>query len=460
MRSYWFIILFLTVFHSWGQLPLRLPSILSNHAVLQQNAEVKLWGWGPGGMKVAIVCSWNVQDTVWTKVTAECDWKAVVRTPSESGPYSIRFICEKQQIEISDILLGEVWLCSGQSNMEFKTMWDVEPEQSWNNNEIRFFQVNKSYNRFPQTDCEGEWIICNKETIAEFSAVGYFFGEMLNKQLSTPVGLVGSFWGGTCIQPWMPKEIFSRDAEFRKLGENIEPYGWAPEGASVLYNAMIFPIADYKIAGVIWYQGEANVVRGPETYSKLFTAMIWEWRKAFSSDFPFYFVQIAPWNGYAGIDAAYLREQQELALEMPNTGMISVADLVEDVSNIHPRKKRAVGERLANLALKEQYGQTALQPYSPHFNQLMIKGNKAFVSVTSIGKLRSEGPEIKSFQMAGADRQFYPATATLEKDGRIQLVSSNVKNPVAVRYCFTNDATSNLFDVNNMPLLPFRTDKW
>ncbi len=442
------------------QLPLRLPSVLSDHAVLQQNSEVNLWGWGPGGMKVAIVCSWNTQDTVWTEVTAECDWKAVVRTPSESGPHTIRFICEKQQIEISDILFGEVWLCSGQSNMEFKTKWDVEAEQSWNNNEIRFFQVNKSYDRFPQTDCEGEWIICTKEAIAEFSAVGYFFGEMLNKQLSTPVGLIGSYWGGTCIQAWMPREAFEKQPNLQKLAQNIDPYGWAPEGASVLFNSMIFPVSSYKISGVIWYQGEANVVRGPETYSELFMAMIKEWRTAFSSELPFYYVQIAPCSEYSGIDAAILREQQQKTLIISNTGMVSAADLVEDVDNIHPRKKRQVGERLANLALKEQYGKKDLQPYFPHFDQFTVIGNKAFVSVKSTGNLKCNEPEIANFQLAGDDRHFYPATATLQKDGQIQLVSPQVKNPVAVRYCFTNTAIPNLFDINGLPLLPFRTDEW
>jgi len=244
------------------------------------------------------------------------------------------------------------------------------------------------------------------------------------------------------------------------MKENIEPYGWAPKGANLLYNAMIHPFKSYHIAGTIWYQGEANVASEFSEYNKLFTGFIEGWRNAFQNNFPIYYVQIAPWNGYEGIKSAYLREQQEIALKLTGTGMISVSDLVDDVANIHPGKKRKAGERLANMALKEQYKKFEIQPYSPHFSQLTIKGKKAFVSVTSIGKLKSNNQKIANFQLAGSDKKFYPASASIEKDGSIQLTSVNVKIPVAVRYCFTNDAISNLFDSNNLPLLPFRTDNW
>jgi len=244
------------------------------------------------------------------------------------------------------------------------------------------------------------------------------------------------------------------------MTENIEPYGWAPKGATVLYNAMIHPLTRYRIAGTIWYQGEANVASESNQYIQLFTGFIEGWRSAFQNNFPVYYVQIAPWNGYEGVKSAYLREQQESALKLPGTGMISVADLVDDVTNIHPNKKRSVGERLSNLALKEQYGKKEFQPYSPHFDRITIKDNKVLVSVISLAKLSSNGQKILNFQLSGADHQFYPASAILEKDGSIQVTSPNVKNPVAIRYCFTNGATPNLFDSNNLPLLPFRTDNW
>jgi len=223
---------------------------------------------------------------------------------------------------------------------------------------------------------------------------------------------------------------------------------------------MIHPLTRYRIAGTIWYQGEANVASEANQYNQLFTGFIEGWRYAFQNNFPVYYVQIAPCNYYDGIKAAYLREQQESGLKLPGTGMISVADLVDDVTNIHPSKKRAVGERLSNLALKEQYGKKEFQPYSPHFDRMTIKDNKVLVSVNSLAKLSSKGQKVTNFQLSGADQQFYPASAILEKDGSIQVTSPNVKKPVAVRYCFTNEATSNLFDSNKLPLLPFRTDNW
>jgi len=464
MRAFFISFLLLIAVCANGQLPLRLPSILSNHAVLQQNAKVKVWGWGPGSMKVAIVCSWNKPDTVFAAIGADCDWETTINTPAAGGSHSIEFVCEKQKITIEDIVLGEVWLCSGQSNMEYNMKWGVadagDALQNCKNNEIRFFRVGQSYDKYPQTNCTGKWEVCDENSISTFSAVGYFFGRRLNDQLKVPVGLIGSYWGGTCIQAWMPAEAFDKNQELRKMNENIEPYGWAPKGATILYNAMIYPLTRYRIAGTIWYQGEANVASEFSSYSKLFTGFVEGWRNAFQNNFPVYFVQIAPWNGYEGVRSAYLREQQESGLRLPGTGMISVADLVDDVTNIHPNKKRSVGERLSSLALKEQYGKKELQPYSPHFDRMTIRGNKAFVSVISLAKLSSNGQKISNFQLSGADRQFYPALAILEKDGSIQLTSPNVKNPVAVRYCFTNEATPNLFDSNNLPLLPFRTDSW
>jgi sialate O-acetylesterase len=447
-----------------AQLPLRLPTILSNHAVLQQSSNVKIWGWGPGAMTVSIVASWMNKDTISVPIGADCLWETSIKTPKAGGPYVISFTCGKQSLMIEDILVGEVWLCSGQSNMEFNANWGIsdagDVSANCNNKEIRFFQVQQNYDQYPLSDCKGEWKVCNATTMPDFSSVGYFFGHRLNDYLKKPVGLIGAYWGGTCIEAWMPKAAFGDNADLKTINSNIEPYGWAPKGATLLYNAMIHPIANYKLAGIIWYQGEANVANKPDDYGKLFGAMIKSWRTEFQANLPIYYVQIAPWNGYKEIKAALLREQQESCLSLPKTGMISVADLVNDVTNIHPQKKRAAGERLANLALKEQYAQTDLQPYSPRFNSLKVQKNKAIISITSIGKLVAKTKAIKNFQLAGNDRNFYPATATIDKSGKIVLIAKQVLVPVAVRYCFTNDAIPNLFDTNNLPLLPFRTDKW
>jgi len=271
--------------------------------------------------------------------------------------------------------------------------------------------------------------------------------------------LIASYWGGTCVQSWTPKEVFEQDAELKKLAVDTKPVNWAPVEPSVIYNSMLYPLVNYKIAGAIWYQGEANTGE-PQNYGKLFEGLITGWRKAFKNDFPFYFVQIAPWNGYWGISAALLREQQEATLKLPKTGMVVVGDLVDDITNIHPKIKKEVGNRLVNLALKEQYGIKDLQPYFPHFAAFTVQKGKVNIKVASIGKLCCKGKVINSFQLAGDDKVFYPATAVIEKNGSVTLASKKVNNPVAVRYCFTNDGMPNLFDVNGLPLVPFRTDTW
>ena len=273
-----------------------------------------------------------------------------------------------------------------------------------------------------------------------------------------PVGLIASYWGGTCVQSWMPEDVFTRDAELKRAADNLKPVSWAPVEPSIIYNSMIYPVLNYRIAGTIWYQGEGNTEQ-PQEYGKLFTGLINGWREMFKQELPFYYVQIAPWSGYGGLSGALLREQQETALTLPKTGMVVVGDLVDDLTNIHPKIKQEVANRLANMVLKGQYGFNALQPYFPHFVQLTIQKDKAIVTVTSMGKLTCKDKSIKSFEVAGNDKTFYPAKAVIEKNGTITLTSNQVKMPVAVRYCFTNDGVPNLFDVNGLPLIPFRTDK-
>ena len=268
--------------------------------------------------------------------------------------------------------------------------------------------------------------------------------------------------GATRIQPWMPKYAIENDEELTRVSKNIGN-GWSPQSVSILYNGMINPLAPYTLAGVLWYQGETNACVDQEArcYGKMLRGLITSWRKEFQNDFSFYFVQIAPFDGYYPKNAAaYLREQQETALVLPKTGMITVGDLVDSVKNIHPRIKAGVGRRLANLVLKEQYNFDGLQPYSPRFAKMEINKQTAIITTSSVGKLSCKNKKIVSFQIAGKDKIFYPAQAKIERNGNIVLDSEEVKNPVAVRYCFTNEEIPNVFDTNGLPLLPFRTDKW
>jgi sialate O-acetylesterase len=457
--------LFLTIGLNSINMPIRLPAIISDHAVLQQSTDVKLWGWGPSTLKILIVGSWSSNDTIKTIVTDSCTWKTTIKTPKAGGPYTIQIFCEKDSLIISDIMIGETWLCSGQSNMEMtcgKNILDAGSQlKGLINNEIRFFHVENSYDIYPHSDCKGKWVVCDSTTVNSFSAIGYFFGSNLQSILKVPVGLINSSWGGTSIQPWMPRTAFENETQ-RKL-ENHPGTSFVPQGTSVIYNAMIHPLAPFSLSGVLWYQGETNSLSMKEAkmYGKWLKGLIQSWRSVFETDFPFYYVQIAPFDGYYPKDAsAYLREQQERTLSLPKTGIISVGDLVDSIQDIHPRLKASVGKRLANLALKEQYHFSNIQPYSPRFVEMKIEKQKVRVSFSSIGKLSVKGKQINSFNLAGADQTFYPAKATFTKTGEIVLQSKKVSLPVAVRYCFSNEEMPNLFDTNGLPLLPFRTDKW
>lgn len=287
-----------------AQWSLRLPAIISNHAVLQQSSDVKLWGWAPASSPVKISCSWAPADTVFTTPAKDWTWITSVKTPKAGGPYTITFISDKEKLVISDILIGEVWLCSGQSNMEYNFTWgkvldagDAVAQSA--NNQIRFFQLSHKYDTSPRTNSDGEWKVSAPETVVNMSVAGYFFGKKVNEMIKSPVGLIASYWGGTNVQSWTPKDIYDRDLGLKKAADNSKPVSWAPVEPSVIYNAMIYPIINYKIAGTIWYQGEANTDQ-PMEYGSLFTGLIKGWREKFNNDLPFYFVQIAPWKGYGG----------------------------------------------------------------------------------------------------------------------------------------------------------------
>lgn len=466
MGKYFSLFIFLCLSFSnqmSAQIKLRLPSILSDHAVFQESAECKLWGWGPGADTVKIVCGWNNKDTISVPIGANCIWETKVKTPSNKGPYKIEILCGKQYLKIQDILIGEVWLCSGQSNMEFNYRWGINDPEVLNNcenNFIRFFQVEQDYDEYPRSDCKGKWVICNKNTMQDFSSLGYFFGNKLVNALNKPVGLVGSYWGGTCIQAWMPKETFE-NYSMKHFLLNIEPYGWAPKGASLLYNSMINPLSKYNFAGVLWYQGEANVADNFSDYSSLLSSMIDLWRSKFNKGFPFYVVQISPWNGYSGIKAALLREQQErVAKTNSQVTLVPIADLTDDVADIHPKNKKGAGERVAEYVLSRQYQDNTLFNY-PIIDNWKIDGNKIILNIKSLDKLKIKSKDVSTgFQIAGDDKIFSAAKVVRNVKNQIIIESKNVSHPIAFRYCFTNEAIPALFDSNGLPLLQYRSDNW
>ena len=441
-----------------------LPSIISDHAVMLRNSEVKLWGWCPALWDLKIVCSWAPKDTIRVKSDRNCAWETYIFTPEAIGPHSIRFYGWENKLvkEVNDILMGETWLCSGQSNMEYSSNFRVsdagDVTQAVKNNKIRFFKVAKGSSRYPVERIEGKWEVCSPETYKDFSAVGFFFGQRLNEVLNVPIGLIGSYWGGTPIEPWIDEFMFRHEKDLFEKSKKQAP-SWAPTANSSIYNAMIYPIINYTIAGVIWYQGEGNNEQASD-YGALLNGMMRGWRNAFHRFLPFYFVQIPPWNGYADKNAAYLREQQaDVASILTNTGMVVISDLIDDVTDLHPSQKKNVGLRLANMALRKTYHKEDIQPYSPMLKSFKVDKQKVIVSTTALGKLTCKGKTIENFEIVDKEGDVYDAKAVILKNGNISVSSDKVKEPVGARYCFTNDAIPNLFDINGLPLAPFRTDR-
>ncbi|HEY9261538.1 sialate O-acetylesterase, partial [Chitinophaga sp.] len=302
---------------------------------------------------------------------------------------------------------------------------------------------------------------CDPASLPGFSAVGYFFGKKLQSELNVPIGLISANWGGTAAEVWTPAGIVENNAALKQAAEKLEPAAWWPYRPGSAYNGMISPLTNFAVSGVIWYQGESNVTTS-NTYSQLFTDMIGAWRTAWNKELPFYYVQIAPFNYQYSNTAALLREQQLKSLSYPNTGMVVITDLVNDIKDIHPKNKRDVGIRLANMALGETYKKDMATPYkSPLFRSMEIKGSKAILSFDNVpnGFMVKNDKLPTEFYISGADKKFVPAIAKIEK-GKITVTSKEVKEPVAVRFAFSNTAMANLFSKEGLPVSPFRTDDW
>lgn len=439
---------------------LRLSPIFSDHMVMQQKTDAPIWGWSWPGNEVTIKASWESEEI---KVNAENSgaWKASLKTPEAGGPYTVT-IKSGDVIELKDVLIGEVWICSGQSNMEWNMNGTIDGKEEVPNANlpnVRMFQGKKMATDFPQVKGEGEWKTTTPENAQWFSAVGYFFGKKLNQQLNIPIGLINVSWGGTPADTWIPEEIILADAELSAANEKLRQDNRWPKKPGAVYNAMIYPLQPLQIAGAIWYQGEGNTA-APLAYKKMMEQLILSWRKGFNKDFPFYYVQIAPFT-YGDVETGTLvREQQVKMLTIPKTGMVVISDCVEDVKDIHPRYKKPVGERLANYALADTYGKTGIAYKTPVYNSMKIEKNKIRIMFDNASNgLISKGGEPTEFLIAGEDGKFVPAKAKI--DGNTVVVSSKeIKSPVAVRFGWPNASVPNLFSKEGLPVSCFRTDDW
>lgn len=358
MKKNYLLLLFLSkIGLCWAQsyTPIALPSMFADHMVLQQNTSASVWGWGNASSMVKIVGSWAEKDTISAKVDCFGRWKAAIPTTKSGGPYTLQVFDDVSKVVLKDILLGEVWLCSGQSNMEWTPnngLTDKEHEVADAScPDIRIFHVPKRASHSLQEDCDGQWDICTPEVMRKRSAIAYFFARHLRDSLQVPVGVMVAAWGGTPAESWTPTEIVQSNPNFR-LWQIKQTYPWWPMEAGVLYNHMIHPLLPFTFAGTIWYQGETNR-DNPHYYGILMKSMIEAWRREAGRCFPFYQVQIAPFL-YKSKDngPALIREAQEwVTRHTEETGLVVISDCVEDISTIHPINKRPVGKRLADLVL-------------------------------------------------------------------------------------------------------------
>jgi sialate O-acetylesterase len=455
-----FLISFLITVKSFSQL--RLPAVISSGMVLQQNDSVALWGWGYNGQPVKITGSWN-NNTASTVVTNHGNWSIKIKTPAAGGPYTLHINSAGSEIVLSDVLIGEVWLCSGQSNMEMSYSSTKHSQEEFSNSynkNIHFFQVPRTASDYPQDDLKATWNTCDSNSIKSFSAVGYFFGKKLQHDLNIPIGLINTSWGGTSAEAWTPAENIYNNDVLKQAAAQLQEVPWGPVKPGFNYNGMIAPLTRYNIAGVIWYQGEANVGNNNNTYSLLLTNMIDTWRKKWNKEFPFYYVQIAPYAYSKKNEGALLQEQQAKAMSYPKTGMIVITDLIDSVTDIHPSDKREVGKRLANWALAETYHKDIAAYKSPALKKVEMDKNKLIISFDNTPNgLIAKNKTISGFYISGEKEEWLPAEAKIEKD-KIIVWNKTLEHPVYVRYGFGNTIIGNLFSKEGLPVIPFRTDNF
>lgn len=473
-KQFWYFIFLLFYISTLPvQGKITLPAILSDNMVLQQKSQIRFWGKARPGEKVTVSTSWD-KNIYTVQTPTDGHWEVKIKTPGVMDNQMLT-VKGENTITIHNILIGEVWLCTGQSNMEFPVARD--PNVKWktgilNETEemkdtdypsIRLFHV--EHQLAPEgekEDCIGRWLVCTPENVKEFSAVGFIFGRKLYKELQMPVGLIQSTWGGTHAESWTEMGVMKDNSLYADVMEEFAPQNVKREKdkckvPATLWNGMIAPIKGYTIKGNIWYQGESNSVRH-EKYQKVFTNMIDSWRREWGqADMPFYFVQIAPhYKQPAGIREAQLKTWQS---GLKNVGMAVITD-AGDSTDIHPRNKRVTGERLAAWALAKQYGKKVA--YSgPLYKSMKVKDGKVTLTFDyAEGGLQTpENAPVRGFFISGADARFYPATAVIQ-GSKLELSAPEVPQPSAVRYGYGNFFRVNLYNKAGLPAVPFRTDNF
>jgi sialate O-acetylesterase len=515
MRCCFCFLVGLFVFVRLANADIKLPAIIGSHMVLQQQTPIQIWGWAEPGEEISVTFA---DQRARISADGEGKWKIKLKAMTAGGgPYTMTISgTQSRPVILDNILLGEVWVCSGQSNMEWE-LWRTHspsPEiQRADFPQIRLFHVPRKVSTQPLEDMEAEWKVCNPETARYFSAVAYYFGREIHKKLEVPVGLISTRWGGTPIEPWTPVTGFKSMPELHHILEEMKPAeeeyrqtlreflpeleDWIektkpalsqginlplqpeiplhpqhdPQAPTVLYNAMIHPLIPFAIRGAIWYQGESNRNDGL-IYTKKMEALISGWREVWNvGDFPFYYVQLAPYDySYTPEEEGsgvpdHLRlpliwEAQLNALKIPNTGMAVITD-IGNLYDIHPRNKKDVGCRLSLWALAKTYGWKDLVYSGPLYKSMAVEGDKIRIRFDHVGSglISLDNRPLTWFEIAGPDRIFYKARAEINGDS-VLVWSDKVTEPVTVRFGWHQVAEPNLGNKEGLPASPFRTDRW
>lgn len=457
-----------------------LPKLFSDHMVLQRGSNVPVWGTASPGEKLVVTFG----DGEY-KVTANAngDWSTMIRTGGAGGPFELNISSAESDLKVgfTNVMVGDVWVCAGQSNMEWPVSKALNPEteieKAKNFPNVRLFSIETSASPKPLEDfgVVSPWAVCSPDSVKEFSAVGYFFGREIAKKVEdVPVGLIDSTWGGTRCEAWTSRASLD---EVESLGPLLKHWDDQKEMLTSrnhpanIYNAMVAPMTRFPIRGFIWYQGEANVGRGHQ-YATLFPTLIKDWRTQFGSDeLPFYFVQLAPYT-YDGRGENALQElwdaQLKTANEVKGVGMVTTTD-VGDLEDIHPRNKQAVGQRLALLALKNSYAEELKdspvegEACGPLFESISKSGATVRVTFRHTGanlQLRNQDTELKGFSVCGEDGVFHPAVAKIVDQVVVELICAKVPEPSAVRYGWGEGFEMNLMNDAGLPASPFRSDSF
>ncbi|WP_297064470.1 sialate O-acetylesterase [uncultured Duncaniella sp.] len=453
----------------------KMPAFFGDNMVMQQNADAKMWGTAKASSTVTVTPGWT-SEVYKTKAGKDGKWKITIPTPSAGGPYTVT-VSDGSPMTLNNVMLGEVWLCSGQSNMEMPMKgFKNQPVEGANmatlksrNPNIRLFTVKRNSSTVPVDDVTGSWAEASPESVRNFSATAYFFGRQIEDMLDVPVGLVVVAWGGSACEAWMNDDMLQAfpeaAAKIPAVDGKIPSKNRTP---SVLFKGMLNPLIGMAMRGVIWYQGEDNWNRA-HTYTDMFSTMIKGWRNLWGQgEFPFYYCQIAPYDyaiitepGKEIINSAYLREAQARVEHIvPNTGMAVLMDAGWS-EGIHPPKKQIPGERLALLALNKTYGIKGIGAESPVYKSMEVKGDTVIVSFDRAPEwiAGKQSFESKQFKLAGEDRVFHPAKAWISRS-KVMVKSDKVPHPVAVRYAFENASEGDLFSTDGLPVSSFRSDDW